>query len=172
MEPQPRNSGTAALGNFIALIVLLWAAFGIYTSFFCGTIPFVSWNTSHMILFGLVWLFFVLPGTMYQVRTLRNCFLSVTIWSHGWSLLPLAVANLVVQTLGILLTPISWFPSLLPGPFGAIHGGILTGLITLVCVIAVLAPSNFALIGYTNWLFREQHAEYLRVVERDRQNVA
>ncbi|MCX5635759.1 MAG: tetratricopeptide repeat protein, partial [Planctomycetota bacterium] len=88
-------------------------------------------------------------------------------WNHGWSLLPLAVSNLIIQVLGTVVIPLAWFPSYLPGPLANIKGGVLTGIITLVVVILVLAPCNFALIGYMKWLFRDQHTEYLRVVKGD-----
>lgn len=162
MEPQSGNPGTTLAGNLIDLAAFLiglaafaWAAFGLYTSFAHGRIPILSWQTSHSIVFGFIWLFFVFPGAMYQVRTLRNCFFAVAIWNHGWSLLPFAVANMVVQIVGILIIPVAWFPTSLPEPLGMIRGGMITGVIAIVVVIAVLAPCNFALIKYMDWLFRE-----------------
>jgi len=148
------------LGNLVniispAFLVFVWATFGLYTSFFHGTIPFIPWHTPHTVIFGLVWLFFVFPGAIYQARTVRNCFLAVGIGNHGWSLLPLAIANLIIQVLGIVVIPLAWFPSYLPGPLANVKGGVLTGIITLVVVFLVLTPCNFALIGYMKWLFRE-----------------
>lgn len=107
MQPEPRYTITTTLGDSIAFAVFLWAAFGVYTAFFRGTVPLIPWQTSHNVIFGVVWLFFVLPGALTQARTARNCFVSVALWNHGWSLLPLALVNLILQLIGWVLVAVA-----------------------------------------------------------------
>jgi hypothetical protein len=165
MGIKSRNPETMIVFTLIGLTAFAWGAYGLYTSFSHGRTPVLSWQTSHAVVFGFIWLLFIFPNTLYQIRTLRNCFLSVAVWDHGLSGLPFAVVNMIVQISGILIIAIAWFPTPLPHPLDMIDGGIITGIIAFGAVIAVLASCNFALTKYMKWLFREQHAEYLRRIE-------
>jgi hypothetical protein len=164
VNPDEHNPIASTLGSGTAGAVMLWAAFGIYTSFFHGTAPLIPWQTSHNVIFGLVWLFFVFPAVLTQARTARNCFLAVAVWNHGWSLLPLAVGNLLIQVYGSLLIALAWFPSPLPSPLSGLSGGISAGIIILLISVGVLLACNLAVAGYMKWVFREQHAQYVEVV--------
>jgi hypothetical protein len=163
MEQIRRNAITTTIGNALSFTIFVLAAFGIYTSLFHGSAPFVEWSTDHNLLFGLAWVFFVFPGVLLQIKIVNNCFNAVANWSHGWSMLPLVLVNLFFQLCGLLLLAMAWFPSQLPPPFSNYRGGILTGLITLVIVVVILAIFNVTLIRYMKWLFRYQHAKYIEM---------
>ena len=122
----------------VALVLLVWAGWIMYTSFKYGTLPVAGWETDCPKLFGTLWvLTFVivlLPAYVYAIGLgilallERHEELEPAPKSY-WPVAANTTCLLILLTFCARVAVTAWFPGDMHPPLGDFHGGVLSGLI-------------------------------------------
>jgi hypothetical protein len=141
-EYTPENSGLIFHANIFFLAIAGWWFYGIYTTFFKGSIPIFGWTTNHNIILGILWIIVLGQGAPMPVKAFRQICGLIAVWRRGYLYLPVFLASLLIQLYFWVIVITVWFPQPLPSPFQNVDGGFVIGLIALVIMIPVCAATN------------------------------
>ena len=105
--------------------------YGVYSTFFTGTVPFlVGLDVEQKLILGLIWSFISSPQLYFISIRINSVIHSDGL--NGLSRVVIFFILIPVYVYSILLNTISWFSIELPIPFIEIKGGIITGIIVFV----------------------------------------
>jgi len=137
-----QHSEALRVADTCICIFIAWWIWGIFTTFFRGSIPIVGWNTHHNIILGLLWLAVLGPGAGVPIAMFRNLCGIVGIGRHGIMLMALLILTTVFQIYVAVLLITAWFPQALPLPVVPLSGGLWSGLVVLVFALIVIFVGN------------------------------
>jgi hypothetical protein len=141
---QPARSTPAFLADVFTISIGLYWCYGIYTTFFHGSIPGFTWATPHNVALGLLWTFLLGYGAPLPAKIFRDTLHLVALCRTGSLYVPLFFLNFVVQFYAWLVLITVWFRQPLLYPFQRFEGGFTTGIITLLIIVPICLIANLS----------------------------
>lgn len=144
---KPKKPMALLLPANVAVVLLLWACWILYTGYKYGRLPVAGWETEHRYIFGTVWLVvflvILLPAYVYAMALgvlalLERNDADQPQPKNYWPVAVAVTVMLILITFCARVAVTAWFPSDMHAPLSSYQGGMVAGFIATIVLGAVL----------------------------------